>query len=616
MIPCLRILGGVIVVIVAAMSGCVDTHVALTKKPIVVDAVIQLLPSQTERSLYTRKDAWVILNAFDLVNRSDSSLIIDSIQVLVSLVTKPVKSIASASVVLDVRAVPGATVKVHAIPVWHITPLVADGAYAIYIKSFVRPTDTGVELSADPAAAFCTFFRVADDSSHATYRVAAHKTAHGLPVFTMSQGLSAEYMVQKAAANITCGVSHSWFTRVAGAGPEPVLSTPDFVQRSVFETISFYDSLFGKAQPIENLIIATGLPSVAYLSRVLNAPVLPVHFLVGINSIKEIETILDVSQQHGLETYATIGHDTSLSGQKAVAWIKLLELPREYVEFIEHHQVKNVVLVGYTGTQAGEVTARRVSNPTASHEIYLMQLSASSLEYLSNMIFDLDEYDIGPVTRIADWESGLSLTQRDRLADDVEPFATAHSLTSANDIELWNLATYLYLRFFQKNRENPPSVGAMVKGVMLNPYLIAHPFYESTIQYIPFLYWQGFSADHHIESRLRTTIQQAVQEYFPEVEWSDLAFQVNSTQNFGGSWQALEMEMALAARGLKTERGNYYADEVWSPGDGSYSSVERCADAMTTRGLSQLKEWNDKVLFLDMDDLNQISERFPLLQWK
>ena len=49
-----------------------------------------------------------------------------------------------------------------------------------------------------------------------------------------------------------------------------------------------------------------------YLSAAMEAPVLPLHFLVSVNSTKEISSILEYSSQAGVPCYATLGYDASM----------------------------------------------------------------------------------------------------------------------------------------------------------------------------------------------------------------------------------------------------------------------------------------------------------------
>lgn len=123
------------------------------------------------------------------------------------------------------------------------------------------------------------------------------------------------------------------------------MGTPDFLQQSVQHTVDLYNEYLGKSKKLKTVIIATGVPAVPYLSAAMEAPVLPLHFLVSVNSTKEVSSILEYSSQAGVPCYATLGYDASMD-DVGVAWIKLLALPDEYRKFIIEHEVENVIIAG------------------------------------------------------------------------------------------------------------------------------------------------------------------------------------------------------------------------------------------------------------------------------
>ena len=71
------------------------------------------------------------------------------------------------------------------------------------------------------------------------------------------------------------------------------------------------------------------------------------------------KAILDYSNQNGYASYATLGYDGSMPGV-GVAWIKLLDLPEEYKQFIKDHQVEEVYIYGVGQEGHGESYSRRV----------------------------------------------------------------------------------------------------------------------------------------------------------------------------------------------------------------------------------------------------------------
>ncbi len=103
-------------------------------------------------------------------------------------------------------------------------------AFGVYVG---YTTDAGT-LSID----YQTFFRVPSSSMLTTYAM-NQTTYNGLPVYRLDGGLSAEYAVEKSAEVLTSGISHSWKVSSPGQGPNPVYSTPQFLDKSVNQTVDF-----------------------------------------------------------------------------------------------------------------------------------------------------------------------------------------------------------------------------------------------------------------------------------------------------------------------------------------------------------------------------------------
>lgn len=61
-------------------------------------------------------------------------------------------------------------------------------------------------------------------------------------------------------------------------------------------------------------------------------------------------------------------------------------------------------------------------------------------------------------------------------------------LLKEDALEFYRCAPRLMGRFLQKNRQRLPDPRQLVRGVVLNPYLLAHPLYESYCQQLPCLY--------------------------------------------------------------------------------------------------------------------------------
>lgn len=479
-----------------------------------------------------------------------------------------------------------------------------EAAYEIIIKIVFSDTSS--------REFYKSFFRLVSDETNTTYHI-ARDDYQTLPIFKLKNGLSAEYAVQKSAAAFVSGISHSWETPL-----QPILSTPDFLERSINKTVDFYSELIGNSTEVETVIIAPGIPGIPYLAKSMNALVLPLHYLVGAGTVKEARGILDHANANGYSAYGTLGYDYSISTTTGVAWIKLLDLPKQYKQFILDHQVKNVVLCGHTGINDGETVARKVSDELQKYEkgsLYLMHFSGSASEgYLKQVIRDFNSTPLEPKEKIADWEAGITTEQLDAFSNSLlnETNVSVTSVTANDGVHLWNMGTYSSLALIHKNKAIFEDDGPAVRGVSLNPYLIAHPSYESWIRFVPFLYWQGFSAEYQYNNSLNTKIKSAINAYFPEIVFENLDFWVNSTNNFGGFNHGVEMVNFLKSKGLSVRNNDLSANEVWNISDGMNAPVEiRSENLLNDVSPLGYLNWNARLNYLKPEDLKDISNRFP-----
>ncbi len=467
-------------------------------------------------------------------------------------------------------------------------------SYAIYIK--LKFADGTIRES------YKTFFRVIDANTLTTYKI-EKEDYQGLPVFKLRGGLSAEYAIQKSAAAFVSGISHSWTSPI-----EVVASTPDFLERSIDNTIDFYEDAIGSATEVETVIIATGIPGVQYLAKNMKAVVLPLHFLVASGTVKEAQTILEQANNSGYSAYGTIGHDFSITNTQSVGWIKLLDLPEQYKKFINDHQVKNVILLGHTGANDGETAAQKVVDRRNKYEegsLYLMRFSGDASDgYLKQILSDYNTTNLSSVTAVADWEAGIIPEQIDGFSNTLkaETSVSVTSITANDGVHLWNLGTYTALALAKKNKAIFEVGGPAVRGISTNQYLLGNPSYESWIRYVPFLYFAAFSAEYQYDNWLSTKIKGAVESYFPEIVFEDLTFWTNDSA----------MDILLRSKGLTVRSSNYQEGQLWDLSNGLNSLTEvRAKDILDKTTPSVFKNWNESLQYLDLDDLQEISNKFP-----
>lgn len=500
------------------------------------------------------------------------------------------------------------------VDLWKIPADGATNAYGIYLQ---------YELDkSTQQASYMNFFRIVKDTDFTTYRI-DHSTYKELDIYTLHGGMSAECVVEKAVENLKPGVAHSWFLNAPGSGPEHVLATPQFLQNSVKQTVDFYNKSLGENTKFETVVVGPGLEAIPYLSLALKAPVLPLHFLASSNTVKEIQSVLDYSNDNGYVSYATLGHDYSVPF--AVTWVKLLEMPEEYMQFLKQHHVRNIVFVGYAGAD-GENTAKKVANNAGSSQYSAGSLfilypgggSEGDMTQLQEKIVDFNSTaQQKDFVQIADWESGIiqeQITQFSKKAREEAGIVNTRYITTKDMIHLWDLATYASVSFIQKNNKVfTKDDDAAIKGISVNPYFVANAFYETYNKFIPLIYWQHNSKEQTI-SRIMNVTGSALSAYFPNIKTTDLACWINSSNNFDGGENAKEMRRLVQSKGFnKIIENDYTKDDIWDPSDGLTSPVETRITQLANSNVSAqaLKQWSDNLQPLSLEDLDKIGKNFP-----
>lgn len=539
----------------------------------------------------------------EIQNPTDSDKALKSVSVRISRLGS---NITEQELVLAVeqRVKAGDTLKLQRV-VWNIPSGAATDAYGVFARI---DSEDGTNVAYKPY----TFFRIPRKDELLVYDI-AHRPYGNISMFSLDGGLSAEFAVEKSLESMLAGISHSWYVSKTGYGPNPVVSTSDFLDRAVSQTIHLYDSVLG-GKAIETVVIGSGIPSASYLAHTFDAPFLPLHFLVSVNTIVEVQAIVENAVKNGIPAYATLGYDGSIT--PAVAWIKLLDLPDVYLDFLNRHSVKNVILLGYAGSADGENMARKVVDeneggryfPETVYILHPQGGNASDDVMLRQKIKDFDSHRLGTLVKIADWESGIIEEQVSSFTNAIRSRTNTNSIrfvTSKNDIPLWDLATYVSIAFAKKNQQH---LKYPLKEITLNPYLIGHPFFESYSGRIPLLYWQGNPASSTV-ARMKQTVQKGLDVYFPGYIWSDISVLVNSSNNFGGADAAKQMEQVLLKEGYKCRLGSINVDEVWNAADGMDSPCERHLLTLIDEG-ADVKEISKKLEPLGLEELQVIAEKF------
>ena len=480
------------------------------------------------------------------------------------------------------------------------------------VPSEFTPAAVGVYQKEAGQLIYSSYFRVVTPGMLTTYQITKEEYKE-MNVFMLDGGMSAEYAVQKSLANLTAGVSHTWFIG-PGGGPEPVWGTPDFLQRSVRHTVDLYNEHLGKSKKLKTVIISTGVPTVPYLSAAMEAPVLPLHFLVSVNSTKEVSSILEYSSQAGVPCYATLGYDASMN-DVGVAWIKLLALPDEYRKFIIEHEVENVIIAGIGENVKSESYCRKISKTGvdgqeyANGSLYILYTQSGSehdIHTISRNIVDYNILSLEEGKDLADWESGVVNRQIDNISKGIREHTPAqvYSLIATHDmLDMYNLGANIAMYFMYKNREQK---NISVQGIYLNEYLISQPLYELTQGYIPLLFWQFVPPVSTIE-RIKRDIQKVVDTYEKGVLLENGTVHVNARVGK----EELVQELKKGGFRFVTQR-NDNVEELWDLSDGINSPCEDVAKNIEKKiGVKKYQTQCKNSQYLDPDDLKKVIGDIP-----
>lgn len=553
---------------------------------------------------------------YTLTNTTGASLTVDNVYAIVWGLSDP-------SYREFVATEPGVTIAgggthTHSGALWAVDSSMPPGAYGVFIRTLLSDGRSW--------ESYQTFFRVPGTGELSTYAIGL-QTYNTFPVYTMNGGLSAEYNVLKSVQELSQSAGPSWTTSAPGSGPNPVRATPDFLANAIDATVDALDAALGSTRDFDTVAFAPGVQPAPYLTRTLQAPVLPLHFLVSFDSVYELRTVLDTANAAGYSVYTTLGFDGSIT--PGVAWIKLLALPEEYEDFLNRHDVENVVMMGSSGSSGGENTARQVvwsGGPTTGfHEgdmfaIYPGGGSADDVNLLNSHIHDFTDLPLESTARnIQDWESGLMPEQvsafNTAIATNVPTATTRATFTAGSYYALDNLGIYLAVAYYKKNETALAVGGDVIRGIALNPYLVAHPFYESTRGELPVLFFQGESAKTIVEGRILNAAQTAVNAYFTGIDLTTLPVHVKTSKNFGGFANAGIADKLDEYGFTGYTLGDNTIDETWNPSDGYDALGEQAVlglDAVQTQGL--WTDWNDALNPLTVTDLQTIATHYAEAQ--
>lgn len=471
------------------------------------------------------------------------------------------------------------------------------------------------------------FYRFHDQNELTTYNI-EKEMYHNIPVYKVAGGMSMEYTVQKSIAALTRGISHTWAvdstTDETGntvpdldqGPPLPVWGDVDFLDKSVKKTIELYNEHLDQGD-INTVIIAPGVANVPYVSMAMQAPVLPLHFLVTTERISDVKAILDHANSTGYEAFATSGYDPSMPGL-GVSWIKLLKLPQEYINFLTERNVQDVIIIGAQDKDAlGETEGARilfadtdvtlVSGDYQPGDVYVMTHGGEEGELRREAGFSdytslRDNGRIFDQASILDWEASVADIQILNFSNDIKsmnPAPSVYSITAVETLDLYQMATHVMHSLFKKNLGTQHLLATRID---LNEYLIGYPGYELYQRHLPYLYWQ-MTPIEYLQENLNTYLEGIYRNSSGGPISRDSIMQHIPVHINAKHPARKGIRQGLEDGGFSTVTiNNWLKADVWDLSDGINAPCEIAAESIKTLGYSNYENVLKNLSYLTIQD--------------
>lgn len=301
-------------------------------------------------------------------------------------------------------------------------------------------------------------------------------------------GMSTEICFAKFISNRMNKTYKGWTpVPITGKTPDIIVNTVKYICSTVRDVTSKEDYC----------VISPGMISIPYVTELTNCMYLPSQILISVKSIKELEQILETTKFHGIKCYAEIGYDGCIPNV-LVAWIKFIELPEDYITLLSDLHIKEIFTLCVNHPGSGVIGGENKARIYNKIFTYTNQIKESTIIFLyinegyghmtkteeeelfKHCVYDFNsEYIRQEVKYIQDWESGI--IHPDKLFNNWN--GRSFIVCFNNTSEIYKLSQYLSTEFIKKN-------GITEKGIVLNPYFINNPLYESYYGYVGISYWQ------------------------------------------------------------------------------------------------------------------------------
>ncbi len=304
---------------------------------------------------------------------------------------------------------------------------------------------------------------------------------------SLKGGMSSEICFAKYLAHKSKKVYSGWT-------PKRIVCSDNVIEETLNQIVKAVkqDSIIEKMA-----LICPGILTVPYITELMNILYLPSQLLIPVNSIEKLKNILKNANEKNIKCYAEVGYDACMP-ECLVAWVKLLEIPKQYLDLFTYLGTKTVMTIGVNTigkAGLGENISRSYSetndnavdkiSPRSIYFIYINegygQEKKVDENFFTKLVPDLNLEYIKQerVHYIYDWESGI--TNPYNL---LEPFSGKKIIFCARDtLNLYDLSFKLSEEFIKLN-------GIKKKGFVFNPYFVNNPLYEAYYGYVAYSFWQ------------------------------------------------------------------------------------------------------------------------------
>ena len=295
-------------------------------------------------------------------------------------------------------------------------------------------------------------------------------------------GLSSEIVFGKMIAHKRNLIYRGWVNQLPSGCPTFVKDTVEYII-SELKKIPNITSKYA--------IIGPGMDCVNYMSDLMDCIYIPSQFMVQVYNIDGLKLMLDNADKAGIKCYASITN-SSIYPCHVVAYIKLLEIPKIYTEYLEQVKINRVFCIGIynrLGLTDGKVRQYTDSDSPRqfieSKNIYMYYPNENNGGRQKDDMLYSDKIQNINMSHIkdtagymmSDWEYGT-----DNIGEFMLSFSGKSYLLYSHNIITFNMMAYHLSHQFMFNND------IALQGFCFNVYLVGNPFYEAMYGYHSYIY--------------------------------------------------------------------------------------------------------------------------------